>query len=338
MERFHRLNRLIGILFGCCFVLIFLFTVSVSLWVWPEKFQSLLVPSPTQEIRPLDTLWHAPDTLSIPKGPDGDQIRRGRELIKYTSRFFGPEGSIRQMSNGMNCQNCHLEAGTRAFGNNYGSVASQYPKYRARSGSMESIEKRINDCFLRSLNGDSLPSRSEEMKAMVAYLKWVGKDVPPKKKAHGSGLVKLRWLERAASPERGKEIFKTKCIRCHEKDGQGKHGHYSYYEYPPLWGDHSFNTAAGLYRISNLAGYVYANMPNGSTIDKPDLLEEEAWDVAAYIISMPRPVKHFAGNWPSLKDKPVDHPFGPYTDSFPELQHQYGPFATIEKTHKSKTR
>ena len=120
-----------------------------------------------------DSLWHAPDTSSM----NIDGVRYGRKLIVNTSYYLGPKGTVDSISNGMNCQNCHLEAGTKPFGNNFGSVASLYPKFRARAGRMESVEKRVNDCIQRSLNGNPLDSLSKEMKAFVAYIKWVGKDV-----------------------------------------------------------------------------------------------------------------------------------------------------------------
>ena len=50
------------------------------------------------------------------------QVEYGKELIAHTSRYFGPNGSIKKITNGMNCNNCHLDAGTKPWGNNYGSV------------------------------------------------------------------------------------------------------------------------------------------------------------------------------------------------------------------------
>lgn len=91
-----------------------------------------------------------------------------------------------QITNGMNCQNCHLDAGTKVWGNNYGSVFSTYPKYRPRSGKEEDIYKRINDCFERSLNGKALALNSKEMQAIKAYIEYVGKDV---KKQRGQVLL-----------------------------------------------------------------------------------------------------------------------------------------------------
>ena len=80
--------------------------------------------------------WVAPSLFSdnITKGNKRKMIIYGEDLIANTSKYFGPHGSVLQISNGMNCQNCHLDAGTRSWGNNYGAVASTYPKFRERSG------------------------------------------------------------------------------------------------------------------------------------------------------------------------------------------------------------
>ena len=104
------------------------------------------------------------------------------------------------------------------------------------------------------------------------------------------------------------------------------------WKYPPLWGESSYNTGAGLFRLSRFAGYVKANMPNGATYDNPILTDEEAWDVAAYVNAMPRPHKVFAADWPDISKKPFDHPFGPYADAYTEQQHKFGPFDAIKKS------
>ena len=69
-------------------------------------------------------LWQAPDTNSIPPTNEGSLIRYGRELIVNTSLYLGPKGKIAAVSNGMNCQNCHLNAGAKPWGNNYSAVFS----------------------------------------------------------------------------------------------------------------------------------------------------------------------------------------------------------------------
>jgi thiosulfate dehydrogenase len=231
----------------------------------------------------------------------------------------------------MNCQNCHVEAGTRSYGNSFAAVTSTYPKFRERSGKTESIEYRINECMERSLNGKIIDENSREMKAMLAFFHWLGKDVPKNVKPEGSGIVEIPFIQRAADPQKGKKIYENMCQRCHGPNGEGALWPDSTsYIYPPLWGTGSFNVSAGLYRLSRLAAFIKYNMPYAATFVPPQLTDEEAWDVAAFISSQPRPEKRFSYDWPKIESKPVDHPFGPYADGFSELQHKYGPFQPIK--------
>ncbi|MBL0330552.1 MAG: c-type cytochrome [Bacteroidetes bacterium] len=281
--------------------------------------------------------WQSPDTLDIAKEANAEQITYGRHLIQKTSDYLGPHGTIAKMTNGMNCQNCHLEAGTKIWGNNYSGVASTYPKFRERSGSMESIYKRVNDCFERSLNGQPLDTLSKEMQAIKAYIVWLGKDVEKDVKPKGAGIWELKCLQRAADSEKGRLVYVSKCLSCHGANGEGKMNTANFsYQYPPLWGEHSYNDGAGLYRLSRFAGYVKANMPFGAKHDNPQLTDEECWDVAAFVNSQSRPKKDLSKDWPKVSGKPFDHPFGPYADSFSEEQHKYGPFEPIIATKKKK--
>lgn len=279
--------------------------------------------------------WKAPDTSTIPAGKAGDMIRYGRDLLSNTAKYFGPQGSIAQISNGMNCQNCHLEGGSRLFGNNYGSFISSYPKLSNRSGKVTPASARISECFERSLNGKAPDTSGKEVQAMLAYMKWIGKDVKKGQKLFGSATIKPTFMARAADPAKGETIFILKCQSCHGKNGAGQLAtDKKTYTYPPLWGDHSYNNGAGMYRIINLAGFVKNNMPFGVTYKNPQLTDEEAYDVAAFINSRPRPGRDQRADWPALKTKPIDFPFGPYADGFSEKQHKYGPFKPISKAHQ----
>jgi thiosulfate dehydrogenase len=270
-----------------------------------------------------------PDTNAIPSDHYGDMVRYGKDLISNTSYYLGPKGIISQSSNGLNCQSCHIDAGLKPYGNSFAAVASSYPQVRGRSGKLESIEFRINECMERSLNGKRLDPESEEMKAMITYLEWVGKDVPKGVRPEGSGIVEIPLLDRAANPERGKKIYLAKCQRCHGENGQGIYRDNAYL-YPPLWGEHSFNVSAGLYRLTRMASFIKYNMPFDSVGLGYKLPDEDVWDVSAYINSQPRPQKTFSYDWPDITKKPFDHPFGPYTDGFSEQQHKYGPFKPIK--------
>jgi thiosulfate dehydrogenase len=301
-------------------------------------FPSALSENPvTQLITDSSEFWVPPSITSIPDDDQGKLIRYGRELIVRTGEYLGPNGTVSNTSNGMNCENCHLKAGTTHFGGNFSAVASTYPKFRPRYGGIESIERRVNDCFMRSLNGDSLRSSSHEMRAIVAYIRWVGHQVEKGEAPIGSGLMTLSFLDRAASPGNGKVIYAEKCAVCHGVNGEGMiNSNDSSWLNPPLWGDNSYNVGAGLYRLSRFAGFVRANMPWGTTYNAPQLSDEEAWDVAAYINSNPRPGMDLSKDWPDLSTKPIDYPFGPFLDTFNEQQHKLGPFKPIEETRAKK--
>jgi thiosulfate dehydrogenase len=280
-------------------------------------------------------LWSAPDVAAISDAVLKEKILYGKDLIAHTAKYFGPQGTVLKMSNGMNCQNCHLDAGTKPWGNNYASVAPTYPKFRARSGSMENIYKRVNDCIERSLNGKALDTASREMQAIKAYIEFLGSNVEKGKSAKGSGLMKLAFMDRAADPVMGKEVYIGKCQSCHQPGGEGLlQANGSEYTFPPLWGKNSYNDGAGLFRVSNFAKYVKYNMPLGVNHENTQLTNEEAWDVAAFVNSQPRPHKNVPNDWPDISKKPIDHPFGPYADEFSEEQHKYGPFKPIEAARK----
>ena len=270
--------------------------------------------------------------------PEDKLVRLGHDLIENTSYYFGPKGKVAAITNGMNCQNCHMQGGIIPWGNNFSAVIISYPKFSYRSGKMMSISRRINDCFERSLNGSAIDTNSHEMQAIIAYMHWIGDDVPHGKKPLGSGIMKLKYLDRAADPVKGQIVFINNCQKCHGENGEGKiNEDASGFIYPPLWGPNSFNTGAGFYRISNLAGFIKNNMPfEESNYEHPKLTDEEAWDVAAFIDSQPRPLIKNKIDYPDISKKEIDNPTGPYSDTFSEQQHKYGPYKPIEEALRNK--
>ncbi|MDB5119855.1 MAG: cytochrome class [Sphingobacteriales bacterium] len=314
---------------GGIFAIIFLlFIVSALSWNKDGRIKSKKDGSTSID-------WTAPSEKSIPRGEKGKIIRYGRELITHTSYYLGPKGKVAHLSNGMNCQNCHLNAGTKAFGLNYSAVASSYPKFQPRGGTIVSISGRINGCFQRSLNGQILDTASSEMLAMVAYMNWLGKDVTKGIKPSNNGVKKLSYLSRAANHDLGKTVFINKCQSCHGPNGLGiLNKEKTEYIYPPLWGNNSYNDGAGLYRLSNFAGFVKNNMPYGTDYKHPQITDEMAWDVAAFVNSQPRPHKDQKNDWKDLNSKPIDFPFGPYADNYSEKQHKFGPFKPITEVKK----
>ena len=61
------------------------------------------------------------------------------------------------------------------------------------------------------------------------------------------------------------------------------------------------------------------------------LTDDEAYDVAAYMLSKPRPKKaHLDRDFPARWNKPVDAAFPPYVDGASADQHRFGPFKPID--------
>ncbi len=236
--------------------------------------------------------------------------------------------------NNLACASCHLQAGTKKFGIPLFGLFGEFPRYSARSGAQMTIEDRLNSCMTRSMNGRALPVGAPEMQAMVAYIKFLSTGVAPGQLLPGMGTGKMPELDRPADPVRGERGYANACLTCHGPNGAGIRRSLPTtdlgYMVPPLWGSDSFNDGAGMARLIAAANFIHFNMPHGVDYLNPQLSPEQAWDIAAYVISQPRP--HKAGldkDFPDPLEKPVDTPYGPYADGFSEQQHKYGPFAPI---------
>jgi thiosulfate dehydrogenase len=149
----------------------------------------------------------------------------------------------------------------------------------------------------------------------------------------------LAYIDKAADPINGRVVFMQKCQACHGAEGQGlRVANSAVYTYPPLWGKDSYNDGAGLYRITTFAAFVKSNMPFGTSYKTPQLTDEEAWNVAAFVNSQPRPYFDQSSDWKDISRKPIDFPFGPYADQFSQSQHKFGPYQPIADVHKSNTK
>lgn len=234
---------------------------------------------------------HVPDVRDIPEGPEGEAIRRGRELATHT-RDLLPEN----VGNGLNCTSCHLQGGTVADAGPWVGITGVFPQYRTRNARMNSLQERVDDCFERSMNGTPLPLESEEMTAIVAYMTWLSQGVPTGTSVEGRGF---RHAETPPEPDpvHGAIVYAEKCASCHGSEGQGMDTPDGGYLFPALWGDKSFNIGAGMARLDTAASFVRWNMPLGQG---GTLTEQEAYDVAAFFTAQPRP--DFAGksqDWPN---------------------------------------
>jgi len=149
--------------------------------------------------------------------------------------------------------------------------------------------------------------------------------------ARCAGTLQIKEPAGAADPRPGAEIYAQVCAACHGANGLGQRAQQGLgYQFPPLWGQDSYNNGAGMSRLLTLVAYAQHNMPLGTTFDVPVLTDEQAYDVAGYIVSQDRPKKaNLDEDFPIRLQKPIDTPYDPYADGFPAEQHLLGPFGPI---------
>lgn len=228
-----------------------------------------------------------PPVSTIPAGPAGDAIKRGMEIFTNTqtnaSQFVG---------NGLNCSNCHLNAGRQPDSAPLWAAWVQYPKYRSKNKKINTMEDRVNGCFSYSMNAQNSPSGGpppkghDVYKDLQAYMYWLATGAPTGAEMKGGGYLKLKLSKAGYDPNRGSEVFARNCATCHGADGQGQKDINGRYIFPPLWGSDSYNWGAGMARVDNAAGFIKANMPLGQG---GKLTDQEAWDAAAFVNMHERP-------------------------------------------------
>ncbi len=278
--------------------------------------------------------WKYPDMTKVPPGALGDSIKYGKELITKTALHIGPEVSDinkRYAGNNLACSNCHIDGGTRPNALGFVGVYLFYPEYDARVDSSISIQQRVNECMKRSMYGKPMPLDSYEMRCIILYYKWISREVIPQVAKEYLGLPKLPYLNRAADTSKGRNVYADKCMTCHGYNGAGsyvndtpKNG----FNIPAVWGSDCYDNGAGMYRLITSAAFIKSKMPYKDA----DLTDEEAWDVAAYINSMPRrDMDGLSKDFPDLSKKPIDCPYPPYADSISQFQHKYGPYVGMGK-------
>jgi len=176
----------------------------------------------------------------------------------------------RNAGNALRCTSCHLDDGLRVSALPWAGVTGRYPKHRLRSGTIETIEHRVNDCITRSLAGQALPKDHLAMRDIVAYLESLRETPPPKPR----DLVRL-----TGDTIRGGPLYQTQCARCHAADGGGSLA-------PAVYGARSYSIGAGMARQYTLATFLRWNMPYDMAGTLP---AQDAADIAAWLLRRPRP-------------------------------------------------
>ena len=245
--------------------------------------------------RPAGPLDYVPPPDSfIPRDSLGASIRRGHALLVRTTDSlpaFAP-GNIQ-------CASCHLDAGRRPDAAALIGVGARFPKYMDRSGAVVTLQDRVNYCFTRSMAGTKLPTDSREMTDIVAYLAFLSRAVPVGAEVRGTGMPKMPAL--TGDPARGATLYATTCAPCHQPGGQGLPP-----AIPAVWGPKSYSIGASMAREERAASFIRHFMPQSNP---GSLTDQQAYDVAAYVNSQPRPdspgKEH---DWPS-GGAPADVPY-----------------------------
>lgn len=294
-----------------------------------------LVGSIVPKTTTMSTAWDLPqnpDTdAALDSRADGDLIRRGFRLFNDT-----PGEAPRFTPSRMSCSNCHLNSGQREQALPLVGAAGMFPEYNNRAGRPFSLEDRIVGCFFRSENavrgaengglehlrpvgGAASPRTentdpllpgpdSEEVQALAAYIRYISEgyrpgESPPWRKKNRIAKENLLPLDQL-DPAKGEVIFKEVCVSCHGEDGQGvpigdkKAG--------PLWGPDSWNDGAGAARFYTLAGFIRYAMPY---INPGSLTDADAQNVAAFILTKPRPSYPFKAQDYRVEPMPPDAVF-----------------------------
>jgi thiosulfate dehydrogenase len=229
--------------------------------------------------------FRIPSDLEITDSSYRASAMRGRAILVATR-----DSLPRNVGSSLRCASCHLDNGLRPNAMPWVGSYARFPQYRARSGKVDLIEDRVNDCFERSLNGKALPAGGRDMRDIVAYLAFLSRGIPVGAEMEGQGLPRLRPI--AGDTTRGVALFASTCARCHGPGGQGTS------IAPPLWGPHSYNVGAGMANVVTAASFIHALMP----IDRAQrLTEQQAFDIATYINTRSRPL---------FKKKAQDYPKG----------------------------
>ena len=246
--------------------------------------------------------WYAGgDLAKLPPGAESDLIRYGFQLVADTPRHIGkiaPDPAKRYAGNDLACTHCHINNGLKPFAAPLVSTFATYPMMV--DDRVLTLNERINGCMTRSMNGSPMPVDGREIEAIIAYIRFIGTKSPQGVRVPGMGLKPLRPPSQTPDRARGQQVYVNHCAKCHQAQGEGE----LYtppgvgFAIPPLWGDNSFNSAAGMAKIETAAAFIHANMPVGTDYREPILTEQQAWDVAAFVTSQPRPALRHASPAP----------------------------------------
>ena len=227
-----------------------------------------------------DELKESSRTKDLPPGELGKFVALGRDVVQNTNMH---PLSRSYVGNALTCSSCHLNAGTDPKAASFLGTATAYPAWSPRERRVITLEDRVLNCFMRSMNGVRPPNGSEVSVAITTYITWLSSGermrMNPDAPLGPKHVKPLSIDALRADSARGKALYADHCASCHGDNGTSTE------DWPPVWGDESYNNGAGLSHVDKLAAWLKVAMP----LDDPYLSEQQALDIAAFINSQPRP-------------------------------------------------
>ncbi len=253
-------------------LILIVFAVAAAILTW--IFSGIMSIDESKLPDSPDTTGFTPPVFSPPKPENApEEIRasvvEGYEILKQSNK-----PGIEISGNGLNCSNCHFDAGRSR---ETIILAGVYAKYS--SGKLRSV---INSCISANLNGKPLAGDSKKMNAVLEYLRWISEGVPIGSHFDRSGLER-KDFKTAGNAAAGKIVFGEVCFKCHGKDGRGT------LIAPPVTGPGSYTSASQFADNNVLASFIDEYMPK----DNPFVTSERAIDAAAYLNSKEHPDPDF---------------------------------------------
>ncbi len=249
----------------------------------------------------LGVLYAGSAPKEYPKGPVGEMVKLGEQIMLHTSTHPLTKDLV---GNKLNCASCHLKGadGKPGTGDGIGSfigTATSFPAYSKREKTVQTLQDRTNNCFMRSMNGKRPIVDSEASMAMYTYITWLSTGMPMKMnekaplsphnmKIWPKNFKKFAKIQKKATHDNylnGKKLYATKCAMCHGQNGQGMGS------FPPVWGKNAkgewlaYNTGAGMSKLNKGAAWVQSNMPLGQG---GSLSDKEAADIMLFVNAQER--------------------------------------------------
>jgi|GEM_PF-329227 len=243
---------------------------------------------------------HGAVPKTYPKGELGRMVKLGEKIANETETNPLTKEYV---GNNLQCRSCHLRGSDGKPGTAPGlatwiGTATAFPSYSGREKTVQSLQDRSNNCFMRSMNGKRLPNETEASMALAAYITWLSTgmkiEMSPKRPVtplwsdkYASGQKTFKKIQSKATHANyvnGQKLYDSKCAMCHGRDGEGMGA------FPPLWGKDakghwlSYNTGAGMSKLNKAPVWIQSNMPLGQG---GTLSDQEAADITLYIDAQP---------------------------------------------------